>query len=1175
MRINKIFIRSFGRFINKEFSFSDGFNIIYGENESGKSTIMQFIRMMFYGTPYETATKRGNPKITAAREKYRTKNHNAVPGGIIWFTSSKGVPYMLDREFREHNIKDKITLTNLSTNTAEPTNDMPGERADFFNMPCAVFDKSIFISSAVIDSSDKSGNSELVKALANLTVSADADISAEVIDKRLEAAVNGICTGSRSKKQLKDSILLSEKEQELEDAKKHATYMDKLEKECIELKNSIQEDTDEIALLNKKTDSQKIFSELETLNQQRALCSELEQAKHDTESLKKALSVGGVLVSRTWLDEQYDLIKSSLVLKDEILHTESSAAHAQEELNSLKNAARSMPEKLDPIEQSVSDANTDISAKEEQLKNAQEQLDKINSDSERLIRESDRTSLEIKELELKRNADVKDISEQISLARESGSVSDSSICYNYLNKELPQYISYKDNIKALDREAEEILLKLSTASHKIYETEKEAAVKETLTAEYERSLQETKKELLSKYEDEKNALAKLTEPANISVYLWKTYPAVQQHYDLFSKSLEPLSDKIEAQKEQLSEIQSKQNRINSELSELSNNLISNKQRIAELQQVKTSGSSSGKNDRTSYGILPILALLILVVSVILGIAFSPWLFVLSVLAAAIAAVWLIVRRKSPPDFGHNNSETDAEISILTRQAKKYEETITALKAESEKTAGLYTAGSENAERLEREFKTEFAGIAGKIPEISKAHIDSVLSEKQRLTDTAVSELNILKSSLSEQRSMTNELEKEKALITDKILQANNKMRHDIIVSLEKFLTEQQKSYDTQIHEKNTHIAELELILDKNGAEKIKLGNEIKSISSDIEDLKEDVRRLENEKQVVKHQKELDEQKTEQAQKLFDELTVKLAGLHDTVKEQETALETALSPYAQAENESKKDTLDRISHLFAEYQSAETRYEERKKLAGNIDSKDDIIYQINELNKKIEENKYRPLTDDELADTATRISILHEKQNAVSQELGAKLAELKQARSSKAVSQIEYEISGLKKEIKAKERFRKSIDVAREVLGEAHTEMCQTFAPDVDKKTTEYFSALTNDRYSNVLVSRSFEVTPEEKGSAVYFKLDQLSSGTADQIYLAVRLAVASILGGSIFFLDDIFMQADDARTAQGLKLLKNISAEHQIFLFTCHKSISDNKTISAYVQDISTNKISV
>ena len=49
MNINKIKINSYGKLKNKEINLENNLNIIYGENESGKSTVLNFILNIFYG----------------------------------------------------------------------------------------------------------------------------------------------------------------------------------------------------------------------------------------------------------------------------------------------------------------------------------------------------------------------------------------------------------------------------------------------------------------------------------------------------------------------------------------------------------------------------------------------------------------------------------------------------------------------------------------------------------------------------------------------------------------------------------------------------------------------------------------------------------------------------------------------------------------------------------------------------------------------------------------------------------------------------------------------------------------------------------------------------------------------------------------------------------------------
>ncbi len=55
MYIKKLIIDEYGPFKKQEFSLEEGLNIVEGNNESGKSTILSFIRFMLYGMPRKSA----------------------------------------------------------------------------------------------------------------------------------------------------------------------------------------------------------------------------------------------------------------------------------------------------------------------------------------------------------------------------------------------------------------------------------------------------------------------------------------------------------------------------------------------------------------------------------------------------------------------------------------------------------------------------------------------------------------------------------------------------------------------------------------------------------------------------------------------------------------------------------------------------------------------------------------------------------------------------------------------------------------------------------------------------------------------------------------------------------------------------------------------------------------
>lgn len=73
MQIEKIQINNFGKLKDKDIELNNGINVIFGENESGKSTLLKFITSMFYG-----ASKNKNGKRISDFEKYTPWNERRV-----------------------------------------------------------------------------------------------------------------------------------------------------------------------------------------------------------------------------------------------------------------------------------------------------------------------------------------------------------------------------------------------------------------------------------------------------------------------------------------------------------------------------------------------------------------------------------------------------------------------------------------------------------------------------------------------------------------------------------------------------------------------------------------------------------------------------------------------------------------------------------------------------------------------------------------------------------------------------------------------------------------------------------------------------------------------------------------------------------------------------------------
>lgn len=208
MKINKIHIISFGGLKNYTLELSDGFNCIYGQNEQGKTTIMSFIKMMFYGS------ERGSSQISKnIRKKYTPWDGSPMAGSIEF--ESDGKSYKLEREFRSSNSTDKVTLTDLSLGEKHTVEGNIGVR--LFGLSSAAFDRSIFIGQSGFPENDPNAEGELNARLSNMASTGEEQISLEEISSRIEKARFSLISKSgKAGEYYKNTLLAEELKQRLD-----------------------------------------------------------------------------------------------------------------------------------------------------------------------------------------------------------------------------------------------------------------------------------------------------------------------------------------------------------------------------------------------------------------------------------------------------------------------------------------------------------------------------------------------------------------------------------------------------------------------------------------------------------------------------------------------------------------------------------------------------------------------------------------------------------------------------------------------------------------------------------------------------------------------------------------------------------------------------------------------
>lgn len=131
----------------------------------------------------------------------------------------------------------------------------------------------------------------------------------------------------------------------------------------------------------------------------------------------------------------------------------------------------------------------------------------------------------------------------------------------------------------------------------------------------------------------------------------------------------------------------------------------------------------------------------------------------------------------------------------------------------------------------------------------------------------------------------------------------------------------------------------------------------------------------------------------------------------------------------------------------------------------------------------------------------------------------------------------------------------ALELALNTMAEANAHLQERFSPQLNRLAGDYLAQLTGGQYQSVSLSRELEGAVRGREDLLPHSALYLSRGTADQLYLAVRLAVCRLClpEQPPVFLDDALSAFDDARLALALKLLQQLGEEQQIFLFTCHR----------------------
>lgn len=191
MIIKSLYINKFGVISGKTINFNDSINVICSDNETGKSTIAEFIKIMLYGIPTRGVKNiRGNERV-----KYMPWGENKMGGEMTVIAGD--TEYTIIRSFGKRKSEDAVTVINSLTGETEKelSTEAPGEK--LLGVGREGFEKTLYIKQ-LSSRIEPDKEDEILNKLINLAQSGDEETSFQRAVSILDAAAKEL-SGSRPK----------------------------------------------------------------------------------------------------------------------------------------------------------------------------------------------------------------------------------------------------------------------------------------------------------------------------------------------------------------------------------------------------------------------------------------------------------------------------------------------------------------------------------------------------------------------------------------------------------------------------------------------------------------------------------------------------------------------------------------------------------------------------------------------------------------------------------------------------------------------------------------------------------------------------------------------------------------------------------------------------------------
>lgn len=313
-------------------------------------------------------------------------------------------------------------------------------------------------------------------------------------------------------------------------------------------------------------------------------------------------------------------------------------------------------------------------------------------------------------------------------------------------------------------------------------------------------------------------------------------------------------------------------------------------------------------------------------------------------------------------------------------------------------------------------------------------------------------------------------------------------------------------------------------------------------------------------------------------KLYENQLVNLEKLHEKRKQLLQAKEEFLAKSSYIENQLRPITsyfqindsqeLKKVKERLVEFLSlSKTLEHEKLRLNDVLKSKvlEEVEVALEEdkksFNKALEKLKSEDVINqtwfksDEALEMFSSKDLLTETINDIDQKLAGILSKSEAlSRGHRRISEVEEDLIAQKDALEGLDFNKKVFELIGETISTITDELQHNFAPLLNESVSNMVETITANKYQDIKINPQMLMRLKDPATHQMINASQLSRGTMDLFYLALRDALATwVIGDKELpvLLDETFAHFDDARLESALNLFSK--SKRQVILFTCQK----------------------